>query len=282
MLSILSLNILAPHFAQPRYYPPGMSEALQQPIRREATTCFLHKMRDTCDIIAFQEVIHETTTSCKIHQSHDEFSYLSNVLGDEFIGAFVAHDKHYWNEYGTYIPNGNALFFRRSTFTEPIFYNVPLYTGNHAICGEVTHLSTKQRFRVLNVHLDSEYSERRNREFITAISSLPYDTNIIDIIVGDFNMPFSQSLPGGFIDILEGGTIPTFSFMSNDAIDHIIYRDSNNKLLICDCSGVLHADLWTKYPKLEPIDVFAGPRLKACLNLCGSDHFPVYAAFLIN
>ena len=288
MLSILSFNILAPHFANPSHYPPGMSDALSQEYRRNHTTRFLTQMKELCDIIGFQEVTHgDRDHPC----SYDEFTYLIDLLGEEFIGMFQSHEPHYWSDYGRYVPIGNALFFRRSVFSEPSWYDVSLRTGNHAILAEVTHLTSMQKIRILNVHFDSESHTQRNRELTMALSSLPSKCGTIDIILGDFNMEISDSAFGqikrtAFRDVLSDVNIkdPTFSFMTDEPIDHIVYRDSS-------CSGIIPIrcrtrifgnDLWNKYPKLGIIDIFAGSRLKECLDLYGSDHFPILATFMIS
>lgn len=295
MLSVLSFNILAPNFALPSHYPPGMGAALSQDYRRQATTRFLLQMKEVCDIMAFQEVTHGTPESASYNVqgssncqcSYDEFTYLQRVLGDKFVGMFYPHESYYWNDYGGYVPNGNALFFRRAIFSDPVWSDVPLHTGNHAILGQVTHLASMRNFRVLNIHLDSELEDRRKRELSYALRSLDPDPNYIDIITGDFNMETSDSNYSivrqlGFRGF--GNQTPTFSFMMDSPIDHIVYRD------LCGCalipilgkSRVLDGGLWNRFPKLGLLDIFAGSRLKACLELYGSDHVPVLAVFVVS
>lgn len=286
MLSVLSLNILAPNFALPKYYPPGMSNVLDHDYRRQATTRFLLNIKEMYDILAFQEVTHgQQAQSCGC--TYDEYTHLKELLDDEFFSMFYSHDKHYWNDYGGYVPNGNALFFRRSTFSEPEWSDIPLHTGNHAILGEVTHLPTMRKLRVLNIHLDSEYEANRRRELSNALRNIQPNTEYIDIITGDFNMESSDSC---YDLIRQTGfrgfdhKTPTFSFMMDRPIDHIVYRDlcGCNIIPIMSKCKVLDAGLWDKFPRLDIIDIFAGARLKACIDLYGSDHIPVIAVFILS
>lgn len=294
MLSILSFNILAPHFASPSYYPPGMDKPLAQCYRRRATRRFLSQIKQSCDILAFQEVTHGTKSpdplpGCKLSPvSFDEYSDLIELLDDTFTGMFYPHDPNYWSEYGTYVPNGNALFFRRDVFSDPVWTNISLKTGNHAVLGEVTHLCSGQKFRVLNIHLDSESDKRRHCELMTALSYLSDTRDITDIILGDFNMGasdpyFSVVCQAGFRDVMKDVKVntPTFSFMSNEPIDHIIYRDRSQSAIIpiIGKSRVLDNGIWDKYPRLGPLDIFAGARVRACLDTYGSDHLSVLAVF---
>jgi len=283
MISILTFNILAPHFADPTYYLPGMSSLLAEGYRRKGTTRFLLQIKDFCDIMAFQEVTHDPI-------SYDEFSYLVNVLGTEFSSMFVPHDINYWSEFGHNVVNGNALFFRKSIFSTPIWYDVPLLTGNHAIRGDVTHIGTKRKFRILNIHLDSERDERRNVELTRALNSLCCDASTVDIVLGDFNMEpsdkaFDYIKRAGFEDILQKLRIrtPTFFTMVNQPIDHIIYRDLTMGVdIIPSKSYALGCEIWTEYPKIGPFDLLAGPRLKAYLDEYGSDHSPIISMLRVN
>lgn len=279
MLSVLTFNILAPHFANGSHYPPGIGGSLQQQCRRQGTTRFILQVKESYDILAFQEVSTDGS-------SHDELAYLNNILQDEFVGMFYPHESHYWNDYGKYIPNGNALFFRRSIFGSPNWSNVSLLTGNHAVLAEITHIPSMRQFRVLNVHFDSESECRRNYELAAALSTLPPDPNMIDIIVGDFNMESTDKSYNivrrvGFCTI--DSNTPSFSFMTDGPIDHIIYRDLNRSAFIptANQSRVLDCGLWSKYPRMPPIDILMTPRLKECLKIYGSDHLPVLAVFMV-
>lgn len=281
MLNILTFNILAPNFANPSYYLPGMDVLLSQESRRQGTTRFLHRIMDVCDIIAFQEVTNDP-------KSYDEFTYLVDLLGDEFIGAFVSHDLHYWSELDYHVVNGNALFFRRALFSEPVWYDVSLMTGNHAIRADVTHLPTMRNFRILNIHLDSDKKDRRDYELMMALDSLPLDPNTTDLIMGDFNMEtsdpsYSVVRRAGFRDCLYdlGINTPTFFSMVAEPIDHIIYRDITGGALYLIPGKSLDIGLWSKFPKIGPFDMLAGPRLKEYLTLYGSDHTPVLITFQV-
>lgn len=285
MLRVLSFNILAPHFAGPSHYPPGMSNILDQDYRRCRTTKFLLKMKETCDVLGFQEVTHDT------EGSYDEFTYLEKILGNDFVGMFCPHEPHYWADYGCYVPNGNALFFRRNLFSEPIWYDVDLFTGNHAIMGEVTHLPTSKKFRVLNVHLDSDEHKQRNYELNAGLTALEPFPDTIDIVLGDFNMEASDPYypivrQTGFKDIVTELQIktPTFAFITDEPIDHILYRDPMRPPITLSCreTCVLDGGIWNKYAKYGPFDTFIIPRLRECIDLHGSDHFPLLAVFRLD
>jgi endonuclease/exonuclease/phosphatase family metal-dependent hydrolase len=283
MLSVLSFNILAPHYAQASFYPPGIDRFLSLESRRANTSSFLLRMKDVCDIMGFQEVVHDPTYC-------DEFAYLQDLLGDEFFGMFVPHDCHYWIEYGPYKVNGNALFFRRAVFSEPTWFDISLETGNHAILGEATHLPTRRQIRVLVIHLDSEDQNRREYELAVALDTLQINSKTIDFIIGDFNMEpsaraYDTIRQAGYHDSLHelGINTPTFSFLTSQPIDHIAYRDPTGAIIpIPGKTKVLDCGLWQEYPGLGIIDLLAAPRLKACLDLYGSDHIPILATFCVS
>ena len=179
MLTALTFNVLAPNYAAPKYYPPIDNIYLSRHFRRSATTKFLNNIKSKCDIIALQEVTHDTIINDEIcHIRIGEYNYFNDLLSDDFIGTFVPHDKSYWsnyfdknNENYAYIQNGNALFLRKSVFSEITWYDVPLTTGNHAVSAIAIYSPTKRFIHILNVHFENL---NENTRFIELSAALKY------------------------------------------------------------------------------------------------------------
>ena len=98
MLTALTFNVLAPNFAAPKYYPPIDNIYLSQHFRRSATTKFLNNIADTRDIIAFQEVTHDTIINneiCRIRIC--EYNYFNDLLSMILLVHLFLNDFIYFN-----------------------------------------------------------------------------------------------------------------------------------------------------------------------------------------
>jgi len=296
MLRLLTFNILSPNFSDPQYYPISCHPYLDQHLRREATTRFIQSMMDICDIFAFQEVTADTIfyDNPQPYIKLGEFNYLNQLLGDKYYGMFFPHDVNYWKEHigddfeYSYIQNGNALFYRKDIFTVPIWHKISSLTGNTSIRGDVIHIASQKLIRCINVHLDSDYSDNRIIELSGTISTFNLTNHCFDIIMGDFNTLMTNPqikeilVKNNFTDALGTNTNPSYPIINDitdcGAIDNIIYRGACIPIL--SQSKVIDNDLWNMYPKFCASDDIRGPeRLKLCLQLYGSDHFPVIATF---
>lgn len=300
MLRVLTFNVLAPNFTDPKYYPLESHAYLPKERRRDTIIRFLRSIKDSYDIISLQEVTDDTVIIDHFgnldtgtnHVSFGEYRHFDNAL-PEFTGMFVSHDPSHWSSYFgsttelSYIRNGNALFFRRSLFICHTWKDIPLTTGNHAVMGLVTHRPTMKRLRVINVHLDNESNNTRFIELREVLSTIPHDKNIIDLVMGDFNTDIhhiSELVYGGkFKDTLSqlGDKHLTYALLAGKEgpIDYIIYRGDSVHV---SCSlGVLGSDLWKTYPVINQLDPLGPKRLNACLESYGSDHIPVDTVFTI-
>lgn len=292
MITIITFNILAPNFADPKYYPPKCEMFLDPVKRRIATTNFINSIKSKCDIFAFQEVTYDTEIETNEAQyiRKGEFRYIENLLSDEFTGMFFSHDKEYWGSFFSerdeysYIKNGNAIFFRRSIFKCHIWHDVPLQTGNHSVRCDLIHISTGSKVRVLNLHLDSQSHEMRIIELSSVLNNMSetLSNNTIDLIVGDFNTNSVNNIirSAGFNNSIQDVGIckPTFAFDNNEPIDHILYRGDITP--IPENTIILDGGFWDDMKDTTLDNNYS--RIETYFNLSGSDHLPVMATFSLN
>ena len=294
MFRVLTFNVLAPNFANPKYYPADCHDCLNREQRRSNIMRLLSSVKDSYDVIALQEVTDDTiisTTDIRF----GEYQYYRSVLTG-FAGMFIAHDSTHWSDYFgvdpefSYIRNGNALFFRHEMFAVQMWNDISLSTGDHALMGMVIHKPTMKQLRIINVHFDNESDSIRRTELHNLFSVIPCNANIIDLIMGDFNTnmtDISDLLDEfSFTDTLSevGDTRSTYAlFIGKDGpIDNIIHRGESIKTL---SSEVLDHNLWTTYPILDRrdlLDPLGTKRLNECIRLFGSDHMPVAATFTLD
>jgi mRNA deadenylase 3'-5' endonuclease subunit Ccr4 len=253
MLRVVTFNILASIYAHPDYYPDEAHDALSLSNRQEKILNYLSQLKDNCEVIALQEVTSEF------------LQHVTKVLNPDFIGIFYPHDEEYWNEWihsdYSYLSNGNMLFLKQSSFGLILWENISLKTGNHAVLAHTKHIPTGHEIRILNIHLDSDNQDKRLKEYETALNSLEANSEIIDIVLGDFNS-------GIVDDILEitskhnfipdNNKIYTFS-MTKNPIDHVIYRSP----YITSC--------------ITRVDNSNAEKFEECLTKYGSDHIPLKA-----
>lgn len=300
VIRIISFNVLAPHYADPNDYPPNCDFELGREYRRERILKFLTEMKYKCDIIALQEVTLDTEFNGFFRKG--EYQHFIKLLSKEFYHEFVAHDLEFCDEWKNYPPdsefgrtiNGNALFFRKDLFNKPKWYNLKLSDkGNRAICGKVKHLPTEKTIKFTNIHFSSgRNTEYRLNECSNLLNQLVFDPDHLDIIVGDFNngiciAPFNKLIEKhNFINsLIDIDNQRTYSMYDRPRkkfpVDHCIYR-GKNILVIPTSSEVLTNNAWEEYPFDEQFDKYQSERLKKCLSLYGSDHFPILIKFKLN
>lgn len=299
MLRVLTLNVLAPNFADPKYYPIGSYGHLSTEKRRNIIIRYLISVKNSFDIISLQEVTDDTVIpnffgnldTGTTHTRFGEYRFFISALL-EFTSMFIPHDPSHWiNYFGStpelsYIRNGNAIFFRRSLFTCPIWGDIPMSTGNHAIIGTVIHRPSLCKLRVINIHLDNESNTTRAHELTHVISTIPYHPDIVDIIMGDFNTDIRHLsdilCDTKFKDTLYqfGDECLTYALVADKdgPIDRIIYRGSSVYLISTEVIG---SSLWKRFPVINSRDPLASLRLNACIDAYGSDHFPVQAILML-
>jgi endonuclease/exonuclease/phosphatase family metal-dependent hydrolase len=278
ILTVKTLNVLAPCYARPEWYPKSASSYLKTLSRRKRILSFLQSINET-DIISLQEVTDE------------EFEYYLSTLESTHYSCFVPHERRYWSTYftdATWVPNGNALFIRKYTFHHVIFTAISLGgAGNKAILARCIHKTISIDFRIVSLHVDADIGGNRKDELSSLNKILIPTLYTIDIVAGDFNDVISDDLHD-FKDALQnvGSTKPThphnsgFNSTNYQVIDHIIYRYGLTILY----ADVLDYGLWSYFPEVRRvgIDINEENRLKTCLELLGTDHFPVIARFYIS
>lgn len=272
-IRVLTFNILAPCWASPNYYPASAAAYLDRVYRRGKIISFL-KSRSSVDVISLQEV------------TQIEYDYIKDALKKDYVSFQSLHDPTYWANWITanppWEPNGNAVFLKKSRFTDIDFQDIALSDdGNHAVYAQVTDVNTNKKLRIAGIHLDSDHPYNRERELkalFTLMTSLP---DVTDIVAGDFNIDinytslqqdivkaqFSNVLATlGINDVTSPYSTTYYAHAKFGVIDNIIIR--NGQAL----SGAVNNNgLFQLYPNTKEED----PRVAMNMQLTGSDHFSV-------
>lgn len=286
MIRIISFNTLAPCFTNPSYYPNSSNPYLEWNNRLSRLLSFLYGIKSHCDIIALQEVTQDIK-----RKDLSSFDYFNDILESEFEGKFYPHEMKYWNEWIDphvgYIPNGNALFLRRSLFSDINWSNLALSSGNHVVQADAR--INENNIRIMSLHLDGDNPDKRIREYTSLLQNLPSGQYIgsIDIMLGDFNAGDSQLYKimndAGFTDLVQLDH-STFSISYDDRtkspIDHITCRSYKDLHVINN--QILGKDIWENIPSQVEFNLeMETKRLNLCLQRFGSDHFPIMATLLL-
>lgn len=277
-LKVITFNILAPCWASPSYYPTKALPYLPRELRRAKIIAFL-KNNPTADVFTLAEV------------TKVEFDYIKDALSNNYVGFQSFHAPTYWSNWITidppWEPNGNAMFLKKGVFTNIQFSDISLSDdGNHATYAEAIHKSTNKKLRIASVHLDSDHSYNREREFNALLSFMPFLENTTDIIAGDFNVDIERAtlqqdiLKAGFTNILAALgnhelTSPYSSTYYKRAVWGVIDVVLARNAVPLD-GNVFSFGLYQQYPNDED------SRIATNMNICGSDHFPVGATVQIN
>ena len=294
-IKVLTFNVLAPCWASPQYYPASSLPKLERVYRRNRIIAFLNQaVSSGVGIIALQEV------------QIDEYPYYYSALKTLFEGFNSYHDDQYWSSWITTDPpfarNGNALFLRRDLFANWQFSDKALSDGgNHCVYATAQDKILGRNFRIASIHLDSDNSSRRNNELTALFSSLPVQSNTVDIVAGDFNAALSSGnlsnlmKQHAFYNALDVANIAeqthpfTTSYNRNTnwgPIDHIAYRNAsiggrisatNDGMPTID-NGVVDFNVWKTYPSGA---TYEAERINKNFDNCGSDHFPVVSTLFI-
>lgn len=270
-LRLLSFNILAPLWADARWYPAALDPALlAADFRRARITAFLRAEGRSRDVVCLQEV------------EAAEMPFLQQALGSAFVGSFAGHDPQYWSNWLVpslpWVPNGNAVFVRRAAVAAASFVDLPLAgTGNHAAVLDTQIAGSGRPLRIASVHLDADRNNGRRVEFQALVDHLATRPAGVDLVLGDINEDtVTGSLGGevrraGFTSVLAavGNREATHPFTTsyNGAtrwaiIDHLLARGAAPR-----AGDVFDFGLWSIGDEVE--------RIAANLRACGSDHFPV-------
>ena len=279
-LKVVSFNILAPCWADPTLYPAGAGVYLDRTYRQGKIINYL-KSRSTADIITLQEV------------NTPEFNAINNALKKNYVGFQSFHSPTYWSQWITvnppWEPNGNAVFLKKSKFTNIVFSDVALSTtGNHASLVTAKHTATNKNIRAVSLHLDSDRPQNRDREFKALLALMPPLANTTDIVAGDFNIDINNTglqndvTSAGFTNVLGSLGIdePTSPYSSTyyghtpfGALDFILAR----KATPID-GAIISNGLYITFPDLQDDEA----RIIEHMKITGSDHFAVEGTVKIN
>jgi endonuclease/exonuclease/phosphatase family metal-dependent hydrolase len=280
-LKIVSFNVLAPIWADPSLYPTGSH--LDRNFRLERTTAFMESQRSTTDVFCLQEI------------QDVEFLQVQSRFNDDFVAFMSHHDFTYWESYLTiypWAPNGNAMLLKRSSFENIIFTDIPLSkSGNHCVYATGRHVSSNSNLRIWSIHLDTT-SKNRELEFGSLLNTYKESTDLlhptVDIIAGDFNA--DTDIGNLQQDIIKAGYTDTLAYLGVARRTHPFsssYYKSNNWAVLSHIlirhatplyGAVLDNNLEVVYPASNTHDITEDNRIRANLDYCGSDHYPITAS----
>lgn len=204
---LLSWNILAPIYAQCKYYDNINPTFLTNEYRFKKIGNILSSFKPK--IICLQEV------------QEISMILLKEYMDDYHEPIFIPHDNLLWNDWydGSYVPNGNAIYVHKSLKIDN-YYHVDLSCdGNVAILFIINGIT------ILNCHLEvNNINGMRNEQIQKIIQMI--NNNII--IVGDFNTSDIQLFTKSGV-VSDGVTYPT---CYGRKIDHILgTKNTKIKLL---------------------------------------------------
>ena len=190
-VKIASFNILAPCWANPKYYClSGRESPLLFPSedRIARTLQYIDKNIPNADIFCFEEVDSTVLPQLRAH---------CEALGFFFFTAF--HDLAYWADwthaFSPLVPNGNSIAINKNKFEVIKTVDLSLgSTGNHgaAVIARIISLkSTSRVFRIVAVHFELDSLESRTAEIKSVMKFLKETDGeypeAIDVIAGDYN-----------------------------------------------------------------------------------------------
>ncbi len=268
-LTVVTWNVLAAPWAAPEHYPHDMDPALLDRTTRARLVAAVLSGLDA-DVVCLQE----TTPS--------DLARTCTDLGNKYDRAASPNGAALWSSWSTeavpWEPNGTAVLWRRSAFTDVVIGEVALSAdGNVAATLSARHVGSGASVRIMSVHLDADTPELRRVQLPVALGAFETAVGAIDIVAGDFNEDTVDTDLGavaadcGFLDGLSevGNLDPTHPYArpSDDyapiaRLDHVLLRGAIAHLGRVVDSGVWHI--------VVPAD-----RLGEHLHRTGSDHFPV-------
>lgn len=327
-MNLVTFNVLAPCYANPSWYYDSTKPLLKTMYRRSRILQFLDSVRES-DIIALQEVtddFEETVDGVK-YKREGEFKHYVELLGRTHYAHFVSHERRYWSSYFSsdptspyaWISNGNAIFVKKSAFTDVWFIDHPLGdAGNMSAFASAICRTNGRRVVCGSIHLDTDVGGNRNSEWNSVGELLlSLDRRVVDIVLGDFNTntqagtlqsdfeSFTVSETDKFKNALYKLSVntglpiyrPTHPMTStfNDSttyekIDHCVYHNGVSP------SSAYYSGL-DKYGTADgtfsgvidnclwytyPTDLDEEERTNANFELVGSDHFPVKIRMLFD
>ena len=268
-LTVVTWNVLAAPWAAPEHYPRDMDPALLDRTTRAGLVASVLADLDA-DVVCLQE----TTPPDLARTGLD--------LGDEYDRAAAPNGAALWSNWSTpavpWEPNGTAVLWRRSVFTDIVTGEVELSAdGNVATTVCARHVGSGAPMRIMSVHLDADTPELRRAQLPVALAGFEAEVGIVDIVAGDFNEDTLDTDLGvvaenhGFRDALSevGNFDPTHPYArpSDDyapiaRLDHVLMRGAAPQAGRVVDSGVWHI-------------VVPSARLGEHLQRTGSDHLPV-------
>ncbi len=268
-LTVVTWNVLAAPWAAPGHYPHDMDVALLDRTTRARLVAAVLAGLDA-DVICLQET------------TPPDLARTGSDLGDEYDSAAAPNGAALWSNWSTdavpWEPNGTAVMWRRSAFTDVVTGEIVLSTdGNVATMVSACHVESGTPVRVMSVHLDADTPELRRAQLPVALAEWAGEAGVVDIVVGDFNEDTVDTELGvvasdfGFRDALsEVGNFdpthpyarPTDDYAPIARLDHVLLRGA-----VPRAGRVVDSNVWHI---VVPAD-----RLGEHLRCTGSDHLPV-------
>ena len=268
-LTVVTWNVLAAPWAAPEHYPHDMDVGLlDRTTRAHLVAAVLAGIN--ADVICLQET------------TPPDLARTGTYLGNDYDSAAAPNGAALWSNWSTeavpWEPNGTAVLWRRSAFTDVVTGEVVLSAdGNVATTVCARHVGTGASLRIMSVHLDADTAELRRAQLPVALATLEAEAGVVDIVAGDFNEDTLNTDLGviasalGFRDALSevGNFDPTHPYArpSDDyapiaRLDHVLIRGA-----VPHAGRVVDSDVWHI---VVPAD-----RLGEHLRFTGSDHLPV-------
>lgn len=196
-LNVVTLNTLAPCFAQPSWHYPSNLAFLDDEFRRDRILSFLESVKEH-DVIALQEVTDDFSENVNgiVYTRKGNYNIFAEKMSKTHYTFFVSHERQHNASYFStnplspyaWIRNGNVLFLKRNTFSNVLFDDQKLGKGgSHAAIATGIHRASGRRMRIMSVHLDTDIGGNRLHEWESIKTLLPDNPSITDLILGDFN-----------------------------------------------------------------------------------------------
>ena len=274
-LTVVTWTVLAAPWAAPEHYPQDMDIALLDRVTRAHLVAAVLADLDA-DVICLQET------------TPPDLALIGTDLGDLYERAEAPNGTNLWSNWSTaavpWEPNGTAVLWRRSVFTDVVTGDVVLSAdGNVATTMCAHHPGLGVSVRIMSVHLDADVPELRREQLPFALAAFDEQAGGVDVVAGDFNEDTVDTDLGvaatdfGFSDGLGevGNFDPTHPYArpSDDyapiaRLDHVLLRGA-----VARAGRVIDSDVWHI---AVPAD-----RLGEHLHRTGSDHLPVTATITV-
>ena len=269
MITINSMNIMAPSWASKSFYPKICIPSLDINQRKPLILKHIENNIEFSDFFCLQET--QLSTNKWLKEYFESYNYTYD---------YTYHDDNYWNLWKSsdtiFEKNGVSLAINMNNYIDIKYYDLNFGTGGHSCAAICTSKKDKKTIKIASVHLDSDNVHRRLIELENLKEWFKSESYHIGLIAGDFNTGYKEikTTLSDFVDLIEDKpTYPyTFKNSVHHSIDHILY--DQKRMSEENTIKIFGSDLWQLYPKrIGYNDYYANLRLKSNLEILGSDHF---------